>query len=220
MRHSDLLALAIKSYHSKTFTVNEIEVLVWHDPNDKDVVFSIRGSENGDELWMGGGWIDWFRDIRFFPTRDRHLGKAHSGFRKGAKRVHKAIIPGLCNKYKTKNIWLTGHSMGGAVSLALAKYMFDDGYNVKAWCGFGTPNLIYGEYNERPFPFPCVSYRNGSDAVTFIPRGIFKDYGMPSNTELIKIGNSNKKINIFDHSYDMYQINLSEFEKLQGEFSF
>ncbi len=217
MKHSDLLHLAIQSYHRHTVLIGELEVLIHHTPCGKHVVFAVRGSETGDAFRQGSGWKDWLRDIRILPFKNKHMIRAHSGFYKGAKELQESIGILLSERSCGKNVWLTGHSLGAAVSLAWGKILIDEGFSVGGWAGFGCPNLLYGAAQELVFPFPCVAYKNGNDIVASVPRGVFKRYGLPANTEYISIGEQGKRPNIYDHSYALYEIGLDTYEKQFGE---
>ena len=96
--------------------------------------------------------------------------KVHSGFLKETKKLWKSVIKDLRNLKDEKPLWVTGHSLGGAMALITAMK-----YPVKEVLTFGSPRVgrgikkvISNEMHTR--------YVNGDDIVTKLPPPWFSYY--------------------------------------------
>ena len=79
---------------------------------DKVILVSFRGTD------MNVG--DWLIDFQSTPVRDPIIpGLVHQGFNDGLLSVWKQIRPHL-DARKDQRVWITGHSLGGALAVACA----------------------------------------------------------------------------------------------------
>jgi triacylglycerol lipase len=93
--------------------------------------------------------MDWFVDFR--ATRghwDHHIGEVHDGFYGALRRVWGVtlpkgdVLPGRLVNRGTKTIWITGHSLGGALAeLCAAQAMFVNRIPVQGVYTFGQPRV-------------------------------------------------------------------------------
>jgi len=125
---------------------------------------SFRGS---DEL------IDWIDSINAFSCAEL-FGEFHRGFFKSLEDVWPALhkrYKKLC-QHKTRPLFLTGHSLGGAmVSIAAAKLIQADQPFVSAYT-FGQPRAM-NPATARIFNNECdgryFRFHNNNDIVTRVP---------------------------------------------------
>jgi len=161
----ELLNLVKKGYQEKTSVVNEIEYSV-HQYLDCQVIV-IRGTEiTGTEEDHSGDKVknlrDVIRDIRIIPWKLKGVPWGHAGFVKGARSVLEHAMPKYL-KYGKKTICV-GHSLGGAIALALA-VMLKDQQTVHV-VTFGAPRVFLRKQN-----ISAKMYRNGKDIVPTVPYG-------------------------------------------------
>lgn len=164
----ELLQLTKDGYESKTSVVKELEYSV-HQYDDCQVIV-IRGTEiTGTEEDHSGDKVknirDVIRDIRILPWKIKGMPWGHSGFVKGARDVLEHSIPKYL-KYG-KPIICTGHSLGGAVALALGVFLKKlDRKQVVQVVTFGAPRVFLFKQKIN-----AVMYRNGKDVVPTVPYG-------------------------------------------------
>ena len=139
------------------------------------IVIAFRGTE-----WAKVA--DWVTDVRIFKetwTAAHPLGKVHNGFY-GALQSIWSEIEAEVNRLRTdrQTIWLTGHSMGGALAaLAAATLVL---HRRAIGCNgvytFGQPRVgdhtFAGNFN-RSFKKQCFRLVNNNDVVTRVPPQIF-----------------------------------------------
>lgn len=170
MNHAGLVKLCRDSYHYVTFTIAECEVLLKYDEDDGHLYVVCRGTEvpkaNPKNLWENfkNLW-DVIRDVRIMPWHASDVGWCHAGFLKGGLGIAEFIV-----NYCPPNqpITLTGHSLGGSLSLVCAAKLKAQGYDVREWVGFGSPKLHF--LSKRKFSFQQVNYRFKNDIVPLMPR--------------------------------------------------
>ncbi|MCI5208899.1 MAG: DUF2974 domain-containing protein, partial [Candidatus Electrothrix sp. ATG2] len=128
------------------------------------VVISFRGSH---------GRNDWLNNFRVIGTNDLEAGRVHSGFYGAFQAVKTPLVNILSDLGSDKKIWLTGHSLGGALAaICLAELQESIHDRFQACYTFGQPRIGHGNfanfikinYGERFFRFV-----NDDDIVTRIP---------------------------------------------------
>ena len=138
------------------------------------IIIAFRGTE--------GKLADWKTNMRFskgfWPAR-KSFGRIHNGFNNAIKSIWPNIQKELIQLYThNQSIWLTGHSLGGALTtLAAVSLKFQ---NPKIECNgiytFGQPRL--GDYMfSMQFNFffkrKCFRVVNNYDVITRIPPQLF-----------------------------------------------
>ncbi|MEW6095634.1 MAG: lipase family protein [bacterium] len=157
--------------------------------NDKELIIAFRGTEPDCVN-------DWLTDINIKRTDG-----IHRGFRKAYQDIRKNIL-GLVREHIKKEIYLTGHSLGGALAIICA---LDIAWaNIKGIYTFGSPR-IFNRKKVEMFDnlYRNTSYRiaNNCDIVTRIPTRIS---GYHHVAQLVYIDNDGK-IHTGDNAYGFWQ---------------
>lgn len=169
--HKYLALLCFDSYSQVTVNTRECECLITKEEGYQ--VVSFRGTEV-KRLIFGLGIIDVITDLRIIPWKDKDIGWFHSGFLSGGKATA-VVLAGKLDK--NKPTYLTGHSLGGAVGLACAVKLKQQGFNVVEWVGFGSPKAQI--FTVKKYEFDCTNYRHRDDVVPLMPRWIGYKHGYP-----------------------------------------
>ncbi len=154
------------------FTMAESETQVFVAEDEQNLILSFRGTES---------LRDWLQNLQFLQ-RDHPLGgEVHIGFHKALLSVWSKLAP-LLNESsrKGKRLFITGHSLGGALATLAAAQMAIEGTSdqIHAIYTFGQP--LVGDRRFTP-PFNSIfrnrfwRFRNHNDLVTRIPpRGFYQ----------------------------------------------
>lgn len=103
---------------------------------DDTVVVVFRGTEDG----IG----DLLQDMQFFKRTNDH-GSIHGGFDRGYLGMH-AQVEKLLKRFKSRRVWLTGHSLGGALAIACAYHLLQvDGIEIAGVMTYGQPMVVRQE---------------------------------------------------------------------------
>ena len=107
-------------------------------------------------------------DMKAFITECPSGGKIHSGFTEAFGFVEQQILNDL-NEFnaKEKPLFLTGHSLGGALATIAAKRL-QPHYNIAACYTFGSPRLGNTKWFNG-VKTPVYRIVNASDCVTMLP---------------------------------------------------
>ncbi len=96
-------------------------------------------------------------------------GKIHRGFSKAFSEVHFEIQKYLDNELKDdKEIFITGHSLGGALATVASKKLKNK--NIPACYTFGSPRVGDEDWMSN-FKTPMYRLVNSADPVTIMPLG-------------------------------------------------
>ena len=164
-------------------------------------ILVFRGTQNAKNALI--------TDIDFRIFKDEELGvNLHRGFRDAAMHILKDID----ENYKLEQVvYLTGHSMGGAVAKIIGLWLDQRGHDVQIYT-FGSPKVSTGYFGNRPIHFR-VSFRN--DPVPFLPPYPFLHSGIHVDPETLEWDESHDeesffKIDCRDHSIQEYYDVLEE----------
>lgn len=129
------------------------------------IVIAFRGTEN---------IRDWMTDAKIHYVNVPHHGKVHHGFNDALDSVWPEVIKTLERVHVyAQSLWITGHSLGGALAaLAAARLSLDEHKPINGIYTFGQPRVgdrqfsreIDNELKPRYFRFV-----NNNDIVTRIP---------------------------------------------------
>ena len=170
----------------------------YHVKQDRGVTILIfRGTDNVKNIWT---------DIDARPTKDDSLGGAylHRGFKDAATWIFEDIK----RDYKLeKTVYLTGHSLGGAVAQIIGLWLHNAGYHVQIYT-FGSPKVSTTFFGNRPIHYR-VLVRN--DPVPFVPPYPFLHSGISIDAKTLdwdEGGEANRgsftEIDGRDHSITYY----------------
>ncbi|MEM0895396.1 MAG: alpha/beta fold hydrolase [Verrucomicrobiota bacterium] len=139
--------------------------------DDAAVVVSIRGTEKKVS--------DWGRNLLVGTHDSDVFGSVHFGFYKGFKVIEDQLRAALDRAGATgKKIWITGHSLGGAVG-TVAGGVFVDDYPITGFYTYGQPRTGFRSlidfYHQR-YAGRFFRFVNNKDIVPTIPPG-FKHVG-------------------------------------------
>lgn len=142
--------------------------------SDTDIVIVCRGTEP-TKLEDITSSFD-FRLINATPFP----GKVHAGFVESVDDLWPSVL-NLISKHPNRNIWLCGHSLGGAISTLLAYNLHytDKVPNPEEVYTYGCPKIGNQEYADALTKTGLPHYRfvNGSDIVPTVPPGGYKHFG-------------------------------------------
>jgi hypothetical protein len=115
----------------------------------------------------------WLRDVRFVPW-SHPWGLVHRGFLDGVTAVE-ADLQGFDSIAKeAEHVWITGHSLGGALALIAAARSKMKGVNPSLYT-YGQPRVGFGNFADRfaiELPGRLIRFVNQSDIVTRVPPGL------------------------------------------------
>jgi V8-like Glu-specific endopeptidase len=131
--------------------------------DDEIALLVFRGTSNPGQ---------WLRDARFLPV-SYPWGFVHIGFRDGVAVVEPALAKFDSMTAPNKLVWVTGHSLGGAVALIAAARLKMKSIKPLVHT-FGQPRVGLGDFAERyaiELPERLWRFVNQSDIVTRVPPG-------------------------------------------------
>jgi len=128
--------------------------------NDSTVVIAFRGT---NEL------IDWSTNLDLRPVKVAN-GSAHHGFYAASSKLSEEIFAAADHQgVSSKKLWITGHSLGGAMAVLFASECVNRGIEPAGLVTFGQPMLCDGRLarhlNSR-LAGRYLRFVHGGDAVT------------------------------------------------------
>jgi hypothetical protein len=169
----------------------------YHVKQDSGVTILIfRGTDNTKNVWT---------DIDMRPTMNDELGVyLHRGFKDAANWLHEDIT----KKYKLeKTVYLTGHSLGGAIAQIMGLWLSEAGHNVQIYT-FGSPKVSTTFFGNDP---PHYRVAIMSDPVPYLPPWPYVHSGIMINAETLEWAEGGEahrdsitEINDQDHSITYY----------------
>ena len=143
----------------------------YHVKQDRGVsILIFRGTDNAKNIGT---------DIDVRPAHDKSLDVY---FHKGFKDAATWIFEDINDKYELeKTVYLTGHSLGGAIAQIIGLWLNNAGYNVQIYT-FGSPKVSTTFFGNRPIHYR-VLVRN--DPVPFVPPYPFLHSGISIDAETL-----------------------------------
>lgn len=130
-------------------------------------VWAIRAGRHGILAFRGtqsGGSI--LQDLKVIQRKTPD-GRLHAGFADGYADIHDAVITRLRRDGVTR-VWLTGHSLGGALAVVAGMQLADAGIDVAGVMTFGQPMVAMPDLARvlaRRFRGRYVAFVNRGDPV-------------------------------------------------------
>jgi hypothetical protein len=101
-------------------------------------------------------------------SRRPYPGRVHSGFAKAVEEVLPSVRKLLPSSAHTKSLWLTGHSLGGAMATLASVRLAKAGYNVRAVYTYGSPR-VGDRIFRHLYHWPNYRFVCGNDLVPHLP---------------------------------------------------
>jgi fermentation-respiration switch protein FrsA (DUF1100 family) len=111
-------------------------------------------------------WEDWLRDLDCRPREHPALGTCHGGFLGGAEALLPALRAVLADG---RPFALTGHSLGGALAIAMGGLLLVEGRVPVSLTTFGAPRVGMAQLAGLLARAPGRRYRHGCDCVPDVP---------------------------------------------------
>ncbi len=169
---------AEKEKLNKELTIFKIQLLETFDSdgtqailvsNDKFIVLAFRGTEADPKNPMGS-LKDIKADVKANITQCETGGNIHTGFKDAFDTVKKDIQNVLNDEtLKDKPLFITGHSLGGALATIAAKKLSHEG-GIAACYTFGSPRVGNDKWISD-IKNPIYRVVNAADCVTMLPPG-------------------------------------------------
>ena len=151
--------------------------------NSESIVVAFRGSERPSSL---DGFKDWLltNARNFLVLPEGRIGtdfaaagvgaRFHRGFMSALAEVWDPLYAAVDEAFKKQQrpIWITGHSLGGAIALLAAWRFHQQFLPVHRICTFGAPmigNQAAADAYAREFPGKIIRYVDFSDMVPRLP---------------------------------------------------
>lgn len=186
----DLAVLSEQAYDKISVRDGNVEAFIQPYHDGEAIVFRGTAKNKGKML---SRVRDIISDIRFWPSNDNELGRVPKGFKICARRINDEIEQHIVDKRTP--LYVTGHSLGGAIAVMTAALLANRGYNVVGCITFGCPKVGHIDLIHK-HGIPLVMYKNGKDVVTTVP----PFYGRP--VEQMRLSPSEGRFK--DHSISRY----------------
>lgn len=126
--------------------------------NKEQMVICFRGTEPTELSDLGA-------DLNAFPDRGQIGGFVHNGFQNELEKVYDDIIKLLDKKPKKTRIFITGHSLGGAMATIMASRIQKQ---ISCLYTYGSPRVGSKKFVEN-CNFAHYRHVNNNDAVPTVP---------------------------------------------------
>lgn len=127
--------------------------------NDTQTAIAFRGTDD-DTDWLESMS---YRQIPWIT------GKAHAGFVRSLEAIWMKLLAALYDAgSQEKTLWITGHSLGGALAVLATHRLAHEGFNPHTTFIFGTPR-VFDPAAAKSFSTPLYRFMNNEDPVPNIP---------------------------------------------------
>jgi len=194
--------------------------MVGYVASQKDVtVIVFRGTDDT---------LDWFTNLNELAVQTPH-GQMHKGFFNAYQSL-KQQVGAILEQNPPKYLWITGHSLGGAIAVVCAYDLTEEGRrSVTGVITFGQPMVVrkpFTDYMDKLFLGKFVHFVNDADIVARIPPSYahcgslvwFTKDGVKRSRPKRPMFDSNKTHDkVWDDSDDIPPLSQSEFEQYKAE---
>lgn len=200
--YSDIkLVLGAGGYRFEYFDRGDTQALLVDVGQDMILVY------RGTEVRVFG---DWFTDLRV-KKEQTNYGYIHSGFYNGWKQISSDVSK-IVNSWKKRGIWITGHSLGGAIATIDA--LMNEHSLVAGVYTFGSPRVGDRQFvRNYDVLFGDITYRvvRNDDVVARIPQRILGYH----HCKQIVYFNSDDKLLLGEEAYSGWRAFL---DRIAGKF--
>ena len=130
----------------------------------------------------------WIRDFKVLPVRHQ-WGKVHSGFMSGLAEVKQEIAAFTEEATKSPFVWLTGHSLGGALAVLASAHLKMAGISSCVYT-YGQPRMCLNKFSKQfsaRLPGALVRFINQKDIIPRLPPGLIY-YHIPICKRIVRPG--------------------------------
>jgi len=142
----------------KPFNCNGTQAFLAKRESDKMAILAFRGTQKEDPR-------DIITDLQANFYQDAKGAKIHDGFYRAFQCVENEI-KSVCEGLKEYSLYVTGHSLGGAIALIATRALNSD--NLAACYTYGSPKVGNEEFDDDIKP-PIYRIVNAYDIVPFSP---------------------------------------------------
>ena len=157
----------IKMKRKKAVLVKDGDAEAWvFFTRDDGIIVSCRGTEPTK-------FSDILADLKTYPIRHPRNGRVHRGFYDYSMKVYDEILDIVQkNRKNNENVYVVGHSLGGAMAVLIAEALTNDGIPVKELRTYGQPrvgNRLFRQHLEGCDIGAYIRYVNNNDIVPSVP---------------------------------------------------
>ena len=172
--------------------------IVW---NDEDMVLCFRGTEPDE-------FSDIKADLNALPDRGQSGGWVHNGFQEEVNKVWDEVTKVLETGRKDRNLYITGHSLGGAMATIAASRLKDI---TTALYTYGSPRAGTRGF-VKSFNVPHYRHVNNNDIVPKVPFA-FLGYRHHGTLRYINFYGNIRKMSYWQRVKDGWRGRLAAFKK-------
>ena len=199
--NASILVELCQSAYSKSPDISDdlgVAQAILHN-TDRALVVAFRGTEPtqiNDDL----------ADLELGPLTVPGLGLVHQGFWAAASR----IAPIVADRAGDLPLYLTGHSLGGAIAIALAAYRRLNDTPTQGVITFGAPRVGIGVSLKHALATtPLTLYRHRADIVPLLPPNVSPLLDWQHPVSLTHLGEAGLVPSIEDHAIASYRAALT-----------
>ncbi|MGW8257986.1 MAG: lipase family protein, partial [Thermoguttaceae bacterium] len=113
----------------------------------------------------------------FLVSEPSYPGRVHSGFADAVDEVFPSVLSLLPASSGCKSLWITGHSLGGAMATLASVRLADAGYSIGGVYTYGSPRVGDRVFRDS-YHWPNYRFVCGNDLVPHLPfRWCYKHVG-------------------------------------------
>ena len=160
----------IKMKRKKAVLVKNGDAEAWvFFTRDDGIIVSCRGTESTK-------FADIAPDLKTIPIRHERNGRVHQGFLEYTNMVYPKILETIkANRKNKENVYVVGHSLGGAMAVLVAEALTNDGIPVKELRTYGHPRVGNRQFlqSEGCDIGAYIRYVNNNDIVPKCTSNLF-----------------------------------------------